>query len=104
MKNSMYKNTMLNIIDRKDVPQEIQKYIEGTVIQNKTFSNKSKVFYIEDKNVYIKVGQDLEEEKINTIYFNKKGIAGEVLDFAKDENYDYLVIKEIIGDSGIENK
>ncbi|MGL5316424.1 MAG: aminoglycoside 3'-phosphotransferase [Peptostreptococcaceae bacterium] len=104
MKNSMCKNRMLNIIDRDNVPQEIQKYIEGNAIQNRTFSNKSKVFYIEDKNVYIKVGTDLEEEKINTIYFNKKGIAGEVLDFARDDNYDYLVIKEINGDNGIENK
>lgn len=104
MENTITKNKLFNIINRDKVPKEIYKYLDKTKIYNKTFSNKSKVFHIKDKGVYIKIGRKLDEEKLNTMYFYKKGIAGEVLDFAQDEDYDYLVTREILGDNGIQNK
>ena len=103
MKNLICKNQLLNIINRDRLPDEIIKYIENTEIYNKTFSNKSNVFYMKDKKLYIKVGCNLQDEKINTIYFHKKGVTGEVIDFIQDDFYDYLVMREIEGENGIEN-
>ncbi|MGL5346537.1 MAG: phosphotransferase [Peptostreptococcaceae bacterium] len=103
MENKINQQILLKDLIRS-VPKEIQKYLNSDEIYDKTFSNKTKVLYIKDKGLYLKIGYGLEIEKINTIYFNEKGIAGEVVEFTKSENYDYLIVKEVEGENGIYKK
>lgn len=103
MNNKISKQMLLEKLTN-NMPKEVQKYLNSNEIYDKTFSNKTKVFYIKDKGLYLKIGYELEKEKINTVYFNKKGIAGEVVEFTQDENYDYLIVKELEGQNGIQKK
>lgn len=84
----------------KDV---IDRYIKGSEIYNRTFSNKSKVIYVKDKGIYIKISKlnSLKNEYENTLFFNQLGVAGEVIEYISDENNDYLMVKEIEGENGI---
>lgn len=81
----------------------INKYIEGSTICDKTFSDRSNVLYIEDKGIYIKIAESdsLKSEFENTVFFNKLGVAGEVIDYLNDKSNDYLIVKEVKGDNGI---
>lgn len=81
----------------------INKYIEGTSICDKTFSDRSNVLYVQEKGIYIKIAESdlLKNEFENTVFFSKLGVAGEVIDYINDSNNDYLIVKEVEGENGI---
>lgn len=81
----------------------ISRYTQGSSICDKTFSNRSKVLYVQEKGLYIKISEldSLKNEFENTMFFSKLGVAGEVIDYINDRNYDYLIVKEVKGENGI---
>lgn len=91
---------LLNITE---LPEVVEKYIIDSKIYNKSSSGKSNVIFLSDKSMYLKIAElnSLENEYKNTVFLNKLGVAGEVIDYIKDDYRDYLLVKEIKGENGI---
>lgn len=104
MNNILSEKQLLNIITKNNIPKSIKKYLDINNQYNFNYSNEAYSLYIKEKELYLKIGKNLEQEMLNTIYLNKKGLSQEIIEFAQDENYDYLLIKDIKGENGIQKK
>lgn len=100
---SKVEENIFDLLKINSLPNELEQYIAGSNISNKSFSEKNKVLFIEDKGIYLKISEkeSLRGEYENTFFFNNLGVAGEIVDYLNDDNYDYLLIKELNGESGI---
>lgn len=104
MNKTLNKQELLSIIATNNMPKEIKKYLKSSDKYNIIDFDNTHSIYIKEKGAYLKIGENLKDEMLNTMYFNKKGLSGEIIEFIQDDNYDYLLIKEIEGQNGIQEE
>ena len=82
------------------LPKEIASAVEGANIYDSSCSPEAKVYFIDKGDgFYLKISapDTLKKEAEMTSYFNKKGLAAEVVGY-KTSDRDFLLTKRVIGE------
>ena len=84
----------------RNVPYEIERLISGAEIYDSSCSPEARVYFIDKHDgYYLKCASvgTLGREAEMTSYFNRKGLAAEVVAYVNDE-YDWMLTRRVIGE------